>query len=295
MPVRNSEMEAYGDSGLIRKAALRYSHNRLAMVALGVLIVMVLTSLIGPWLNRRLGGYDPTRLVLEDRFQLPSRVHWVGTDDVGHDLFSRLLSGARVSLGLAFLAALMAVIVGGLLGVVAGFAGGWVDDVISALVNTVLAIPALFLLIVLAAYFRPTTLMLAVLVASLSWMEVARLMRGSVLVIKEHDYILAARSVGVPTLRLILRHILPNALPTIVVATYLAMAVALLRESALSYLGLGVQPPEPSWGNMLSKSMSYVFRAPYLLFPPGLAIFATVLCIYLVGDALRDATDPRML
>lgn len=279
---------------LLRMTVRRFLRDRAAVVALVVLIILVLLALGAAWISENITHHEPNALDLSKRFEPPSRTYWMGTDEVGRDVLTRLLFGARISLGIGVLAALVAITLGGIIGALGGYFGGVLDDSLNAIINTFLAVPTIFLLILLAAFVRPTPAMIAVIVGAVSWMGVARLIRGGVLSVKARDYILAARVVGAGDRRIILRHILPNVSSTIIVILYIDIAGAILAESALSFLGLGVQPPDPSWGNMLQKSLNYLFRAPFLIFPPGLAIFVTVLCLYVLGDGLRDALDPRL-
>jgi len=279
---------------LVRMTLLRFWRDKAAVVAMVVLIVFALLAATAPWLSENVTHHEPNLLDLSKRFQLPSKVHWLGTDDVGRDVLTRLLYGARISLGIGLLAAMVAISFGGFVGAVSGYFGGFLDDLINAVINTLLSVPTIFMLILLAAFVRPTPAMIAVIIGSIGWMGVARLVRGGVLAVKARDYILAAQVVGADNRRIILQHILPNVSSTIIVVLYIDIAGAILSESSLSFLGLGVQPPDPSWGSMLQNSLSYLFRAPYLIFPPGLAIFFTVLCLYILGDGLRDALDPRL-
>lgn len=279
---------------LLRMTVRRFLRDRAAVVALVVLIILVLLALGAAWISENITHHEPNALDLSKRFEPPSRTYWMGTDEVGRDVLTRLLFGARISLGIGVLAALVAITLGGIIGALGGYFGGVLDDSLNAIINTFLAVPTIFLLILLAAFVRPTPAMIAVIVGAVSWMGVARLIRGGVLSVKARDYILAARVVGAGDRRIILRHILPNVSSTIIIILYIDIAGAILAESALSFLGLGVQPPDPSWGNMLQKSLNYLFRAPFLIFPPGLAIFVTVLCLYVLGDGLRDALDPRL-
>ena len=279
---------------LVRMTLLRFWQDKAAVVAMVVLIVFALLAAAAPWLSENITHHEPNLLDLSKRFQLPNKVHWLGTDDVGRDVFTRFLYGARISLGIGILAAMVAISLGGFMGAVSGYFGGFLDDLINAVINTLLSVPTIFMLILLAAFIRPTPPMIAVIIGSVGWMGVARLVRGGVLAVKARDYILAAQVVGADSRRIILRHILPNVSSTIIVVLYIDIAGAILAESSLSFLGLGVQPPDPSWGSMLQNSLNYLFRAPYLIFPPGVAIFITVLCLYILGDGLRDALDPRL-
>ena len=279
---------------LARMTVRRFLRDRAAIVALIVLILLVLLAVGAAWISENITHHEPNTLDLSKRFEPPSRTYWLGTDEVGRDVLTRLLYGARISLGIGVLAAIVAISLGGIVGALAGYFGGFMDDSLNAVINTFMAVPTIFLLILLAAFVRPTPAMIAIIVGAVSWMGVARLIRGGVLSVKARDYILAAQVVGANDQRIILRHILPNVSSTIIVILYIDIAGAILAESALSFLGLGVQPPDPSWGNMLQKSLNYLFRAPFLIFPPGLAIFITVLCLYVLGDGLRDALDPRL-
>lgn len=279
---------------LTRMALARFWRDKPAVVALFILLILTSLAVAAPWLADHVLRQQPNALDLSIRFQKPSAEHWLGTDDVGRDVLTRLLFGARISLGIGVLAALVAVTFGGFVGAMAGYFGGVVDDAINAIINTLLSVPTIFLLILLSAYYRPTPVMIAIIVGMVSWMGVARLVRGGFLAVKARDYILAAQVVGANDRRIILRHILPNVSSTMIVVTYIDIADSILAESALSFLGLGVQPPDPSWGNMLQNSLRYLFREPILIFPPGVAIFITVLCLYVLGDGLRDALDPQL-
>lgn len=230
---------------------------------------------------------------LTQRFLPPSAAHWLGTDDFGRDQFARLLFGAQVSLFVGFLAALINLTVGLGLGMSAALYGGRVDDVISWLINTFRSIPGLFLVLIVAAMFRVDKTGLAVIIGLTSWMGGARLVRGQALQIREQEFIGAARSIGATNFRILLKHLLPNVLPIAIVLLGIDVGDAILRESALSYLGLGIQPPDASWGNMLNNAQSFFTRAPWLVYAPGAIIAATVWCLFTLGDGLRDALDPR--
>ncbi len=279
---------------LTRIALRRFLHDRLALAAGAVLLLLAIASAGAPLIAQHVTRYNPDRIELDKRFQPPSLQNWLGTDELGRDVLTRLLFGGQVSLSLGVIAGLVAVIWGGALGAIAGYFGGFADDVISALVSTLLSIPTLFLLILLAVTIKPTPLMIAAVIGGVTWMGVTRLVRGGVLAVRSRDYVDAARVIGATDARIISRHIVPNVTSTLIVVTYIDIATAILTESSLSYLGLGVQPPLSSWGNMLRQSMTYLFKDPWLLVPPGAVIFVTVLCLYIVGDALRDALDPRL-
>ena len=195
---------------------------------------------------------------------------------------------------MAFLTVAMSLCVGTTVGMVAGYYGGWTDDVLMRLVDTVLAIPAIFLFILMSILFRPNAFTLAAIVASVGWGSVARLVRGEVLSVKQRDFILATRSIGARDARLMVRHLLPNVLPVLIVAASLGVGQIILIEAALDFLGLGIQPPTPSWGNMLTNAQSYFFRSGFLVAFPGLTIFVTVLASNIFGNAVRDAFDPRL-
>lgn len=285
---------ARAPESLLWSTLMRFRRDQVAVSALLVLGVLSLLALGASFLGDTVLHQKPNDLDLAKRFLEPSAEHWIGTDDLGRDVLTRLLYGARISLGIGIVAGIVAVLVGGVAGAVSGYFGGVVDDVINALINTLLSVPTIFLLILLAAFVRPSPLMIAVIIGLVSWIGVARLVRGGFLAVKARDYTLAARVVGATDLRIIMQHIMPNVSSTLIVVTYIDIANAILAESSLSFLGLGVQPPDPSWGNMLQNSLRYLFREPYLILPPGLLIFLTVLCLYLLGDGLRDALDPRL-
>jgi peptide/nickel transport system permease protein len=277
-----------------RMVLKRFLRDKLAVSAFIVLLLFVLIAVSAPLLSDHVTRHDPNLLDLSIRFEPPNSDYWLGTDDIGRDVATRLIYGARVSLSIGLIAGLVAVAFGSLLGALAGYFGGFVDDAISALIDTVLALPTIFLLILLSTFVRPSPLTIALIIGMVSWMGVARLVRGGVLAVKERDFITASEVAGASNARIIWRHILPNVASTIIVVAYIDIANAILAESALSFLGLGVQPPDASWGNMLQDSLSYLFREPFLIFPPGLLIFVTVLCLYVLGDGLRDALDPQV-
>ena len=229
--------------------------------------------------------------------------HWLGTDQLGRDQLARLLYGARISLGIALTAATISMFLGVMVGMTAGFFGGAVDDGVMWFINTMTSIPTIYLLIIIVAFFKPTPLTLTLFLGFFGWYGTARFMRGNVFKVRMLDYALAARAVGATNKRIMYQHILPNCLPIIVVITAADMAALILTESILSFLGLGVQPPTPSWGNMLYRANDFIylrnpatgeFLALHLFIWPGVVITLTVLSFFLLGDGLRDALDPML-
>jgi peptide/nickel transport system permease protein len=254
-----------------------------------VVIVLLLLSLLAPWI----APHNPTEINAWHVLSPPSGSHWFGTDELGRDVFSRVLYGARISLKVGFVAIGIAVVVGSAVGLVAGFYGGWLDSLLMRGVDIMLCFPAFFLILAIITFLEPSIWYIMAVIGLTGWMGVARLVRAEVLAIREMDYIMAARCIGCSDLRIILRHILPNALSPVLVAATLGVAGAILTESALSFLGIGVQPPTPSWGNILTSGKDYIEFAWWLSLFPGLAILITVLAYNLLGEGIRDALDPR--
>lgn len=266
----------------------RLRRHRLAVASLAVLAVVAAGCLAAPVL----APYDFDAIDLGSIQEPPSLAHPMGTDDLGRDLFTRVLYGGRVSLVIGLLAALIATGLGTAVGAAAGFLGGWVDGLLMRVTDVALSIPTLPLLIVLGSYVEAAAGSLAVVIGALSWMATARVVRGEVLRIRGMEYVAAARSLGLRDVRILLRHVLPNAAGPIVVGATLAVGNAVIVESSLSFLGLGIQPPTPTWGNLLTDAQATMASKPWLTVFPGLAILVVVLAVNFVGDGLQDALDP---
>lgn len=271
------------------KAWQRFRRHRAALFGATILGLLVLAAFAAPWLS----PYDMRSQNLSAMLEPPSLAHPFGTDELGRDLLTRLLWGGRISLSVGFLATTVAIVLGTVLGGLAGLLGGQVDRVLMRLVDLMLVFPDLMLLILFASLFGTNYLTIVLVLGSLSWMTTARLVRVTFMSLRERDFVEASRALGVRRLALAWRHLLPNALGPIIVAATLNTASAILAESTLSYLGLGIQPPTPSWGNMLQAAQSRLTVAPWAAIFPGVMIFLTVLAINFLGDGLRDAFDPR--
>ena len=272
----------------------RLRANRIGIMAGALIVVFALIAVLAPVFSAVLTHYEPQTIDLSKTFSPPGSGHLLGSDELGRDTLTRLIWGARVTLGVALLTVAVSLTVGTAVGMMAGYYGGWFDDVLMRLVDTVLAIPAIFLFILMSILFKPTPVSLALIIASVGWGQVARLVRGEVLSVKQRDFILATRSIGARHLRLMLRHLLPNVLPVLIVAASLGVGQIILIEAALDFLGLGIQPPTASWGNMLTNAESYFFHSVWLVYFPGVMIFVTVLASNVFGNAIRDAFDPRL-
>ena len=262
-----------------------------ARIGLIVIALLLLMAILAPLLAR----HDPIRVDLLRQLQPPSAEHWMGTDVQGRDVWARLIYGARISLAVGLISQSIALAIGLTLGLIAGYFGRWVDDLVMRLADVTLAFPTLLLLIAMVAALQPSLLVVFVTVGIVGWAGMARLVRGQVLVVRQLEYVHAARALGTPNGRIIARHVLPNVIAPVVIATTLGMAGAIMAEAALSFLGLGVQPPTPSWGAMIAdgRDLSQLRSSPWTSLFPGLAIGVTVLGFNLLGDALRDALDPR--
>lgn len=257
---------------------------------LGVVLTLVLLALGAPLVSG-----DPLRIDLDATLQPPSAAHLLGTDVQGRDVWSRLVHGARVSLLVGIVSQGIALALGVGLGLLAGYYGRWVDETVMRLADVTLAFPSLLLLIAMAAAFSPSLTVVCVTIGVVGWAGMARLVRGQVLVVRELEYVQAMRAIGARDTRILLRHVLPNVAAPVLIAVTLGVAGAIMAEAALSFLGLGVQPPTPSWGAMIAdgRDLSQLRGAPWTSLAPGLAIGAAVLGFNLLGDAVRDATDPR--
>lgn len=266
--------------------------NRNLLLFIGIFIVggMTLAALLAPLI----APHDPTALDIANLLQGPSMSHPFGTDALGRDVLSRMLYGARISMWVGFVAVGLSVAIGLAAGLIAGYFGGLVDEIIMRIVDIMLCFPSFFLILAVIAFLEPSLINIMVIIGLTSWMGVARLVRAETLTLRERDFVSASRLTGAGAPRIILSHILPNALAPVLVAATLGIAGAILTESSLSFLGLGVQPPTPSWGNMLLEGKNVLEIAPWLSVFPGLAIFLTVLGYNLLGESLRDILDPRL-
>jgi ABC-type dipeptide/oligopeptide/nickel transport system permease subunit len=268
----------------------RFRRNRLALVGLALVVVLAASALLAPWL----APHDPARQSLIEKRARPGAKFLLGADEFGRDILSRVIYGSRVALLVGLLSAAIAVVGGLLLGTAAGFAGGWLDAVLMRAIEILLAFPYLLLALAIVAALGPGALNTTIAVGIWGVPAVTRIVRGSVLALRETEYVGAARALGAPAPALLRRHILPNIVPGLIVYATLFMANAILLEAALSFLGLGVQPPTASWGLMVSTGRDVLLVAPHVATVPGLAIMTAVLAFNLVGDGLRDALDPRL-
>jgi len=272
----------------------RLRRDRLTLAAglvfLGLCVVAGLADAINAYVLQR----DPNVQVLTAMYQGPSANHWFGTDEYGRDSAARVIEASRVSLTMGFMVAAIALTVGVVAGLVAAQYGGWVDDLVTFIVNLFSITPTFYVLLILAAWVPPSLVSLALLIAAFGWMGVTRQVRGVSLSIARRDYVLAARALGATDRRIMFQHVLPNVSSIVTIVAGLEVAGAILAESGLSFVGLGIRPPTPSWGNMLTNSLQYVFRDPWLVILPGAFIFVTILSVYLLADGLRDALDPRL-
>lgn len=278
----------------------RFRRNRLAVTGAIILLLLFMVAIFAP----QLSPHDPLKITLAKRFSPPGslspdgKVYLLGTDSYGRDLLSRIIYGSRISLSVGFVSVGIAVTIGIILGSLSGYYGGMVDNIIMRLTDMMLSIPVLFLIITVLAFmgsggFDRIYLIMAIIGVT-SWPGVARLVRAEFLSLRERDFTEAARALGAPDPLIIFRHILPNAMAPVIVSATLRVAGSILTEASLSFLGIGVQPPTPSWGNMLYENQAFMRNAPWASIFPGLAIFVTLMSFYLVGDGLRDALDPRL-
>ena len=274
-----------------RMGLRRFLRHRIAAASALVLLLMVGAAIFaGP-----ISGHDPNAIDLFGIRAAPSSEHWLGTDSTGRDVLSRLLFAARVSLGVGVASAAIAVVIGTLLGSLAGLLGGWVDGLVMRLVDVFMSFPALVILLVVAGVLGPSVLTIVIGIGLFQWPVCGRLVRGVTLSLREQEYVQASRATGAGPFWIMTRHIIPAALPPVSVVATLAVAQAIELEATLSFLGLGIQPPSASWGNMLTdaQSLTVIKSEPWLWLPAGIAIAVTVLAVNFVGDGLRDAVDPR--
>ena len=274
------------DSDFVR----RFMKNRLAISGLVIVLFFFAVSILAPVIS----PHDPSKINRDELLQPPSPDHLFGTDKLGRDVLSRMIYGSRISLKVGFVAVGITIVIGMFLGALAGFYGGILDAVIMRFVDVMLCFPAFFLILAVIAILEPSIWNIMVVIGLTGWMGVARLVRAEFLTLTKRDFILAARAQGAGDFRIIFGHVLPNALGPILVAATLGVAGAILTESALSFLGIGVQPPTPSWGNILTDGQDTIAVAWWLSLYPGLAILLTVLGYNLLGEGIRDAMDPRL-
>lgn len=271
---------------------VRFRRHKLALAGMVILVLLILMSIFAPLITT----HDPYRINPTQTKEPPSREHILGTDTAGRDMWARLAYAGRVSLSVGIVSVSIYLLIGTVLGMAAGFFGGTVDTIIMRLTDTVMSFPGLIIIITVVAFLGPSIYNVMLAIGLLGWPGTCRLTRGQVLALREREFIEAAHCLSVPRWRIITRHLLPNLVPYLIVVATLGMAAAILTEAGLSFLGLGVQPPTPSWGNMLhsAQRLTLLEKYPHLWLPPGFMIAITVLSINFIGDGLRDALDPRM-
>ncbi len=267
-----------------------FKRNRMALTGLALVLGLFVVAIFAHWLV----PYDPNQIDLKQVLMPPSQAHFLGTDTLGRDVLSRIIYGSRISLLVGFVAVGLATLIGLVVGALAGYYGGWVDAALMRLVDLMLCFPTFFLILAVIAVLEPSIWNIMAVIGLTSWMGVARLVRAEFLSLREREFVTAARALGASDVRLALRHMLPNALAPVMVSATLGVAGAILTESALSFLGLGVQPPTPSWGNILTAGKDNIEIAWWLSVFPGLAILITVMSYNLLGEGIREAIDPRL-
>ena len=288
---KNKTLVSEGSKSHLSDAWRKFRRNHLALLGGIIVLIIVLSAILAPWI----APHSFSRQNLRARLNEPSAEHWMGTDGYGRDVFSRVLWGARVSLQIGFGAAGLALIIGVVLGAVAGYYGGWIDNAIMRFTDVMMCIPALFLALTVIALFGASMTNTMIVIGAIYWTRTCRIVRGEFLSLRKRDFTEAARALGLKDSRIIFRHLLPNALAPIIMQGTLFIAQVILIESGLSFLGLGAQPPTPSWGNMLTEGYKLLSIAWWIATFPGIAIFVTVLAFNLLGDGLRDALDPKQL
>jgi ABC-type dipeptide/oligopeptide/nickel transport system permease subunit len=273
------------------RAKTRLLEDRRTQIGVAVIALMLLAAIFAPLIAR----HDPNAIDLIRLLEPPSSDHWLGTDIQGRDVWARLVYGARISLAVGFISQTIALLLGVTLGIIAGFYGKWIDELVMRLADITLAFPTLLLLIAMAAALQPSMEVVFITIGLVGWAGMARLVRGQVLVVRQLEYVQAARALGVSDWRIMVRHVLPNVIAPVIIAATLGIAGAIMAEAALSFLGLGVQPPTASWGSMIAdgRDLDQLRNAPWTSVAPGIAIGVAVLGFNLLGDALRDALDPR--
>ncbi len=271
---------------------LRYRRHRLALIGTVILIILIFIAIFAPVIT----SHDPLTVNIRATKEGPSAEYILGTDTAGRDMWARLAYASRISLSVGIVSVSIYITIGTVLGAVAGYYSGMVDALIMRFTDTVMSFPGLIIIITVVSFIGPSIYNAMLVIGLLGWPGTCRLVRGQVLLLREMEFIEASRSLGIPTRRIILRHILPNVVPYLIVVATLGTAGAILTEAGLSFLGLGVQPPTPSWGNMLNsaRQLTLMEKYPHLWLPPGFMIAITVLSINFIGDGLRDALDPRM-
>jgi peptide/nickel transport system permease protein len=282
---------------LWQNAWWKIRHDKLTVAAFLLLMLMAALAASADFMATNVFQYSFEKQDLLHTYERPAfapLAYLLGTDDLGRSAVVRLLYGGRVSLAVGFIAALVNLTIGIFVGLAAGYFRGIVDDLVTWFVTTLQSIPTLFLLLIIAAIWEPGPVQLTVVIGSLFWVGICLYVRGQTFALREREYVVAAKTIGARDRRIMFDHILPNILPLIFVLAAIDVGAIILVESALSFLGLGILPPTPTWGNMLTGATGNLVRGPWLIYPPGLMIFLTVLCLYLIGDGLRDALDPRV-
>jgi peptide/nickel transport system permease protein len=284
-------------AGFWSDAWWRLRHDPTTLAALAVFSTMVLLAVGADFLADNFFHWSFAKQDLLNTYAKPTLsdpAMWLGADHIGRSEVVRLLYGARVSLFIGVFGMLVTLTIGLVVGISAGYFRGWWDDVVVWLVSTIRSIPTLYLLLIVGLLFRLDPLSLAIFLGVLGWTGICNLARGQTFALRERDFVVAARTIGATPLRIMFRHIFPNLLPLMIVLATIDVAGIILAESAISYIGFGIQPPTPSWGNMITNASTFLYKGPHLIYGPGIAIGLTVLCLYLIGDGMRDALDPRL-
>lgn len=265
-----------------------FKRDKRAMFAISILLLLMVASALA-----FLSPYDPNQLAVQDKLQPPSSSHWFGTDEYGRDYFTRILYGGQVSLAVGFAAMIISVSIGVLFGTISAYVGGALDNFMMRFLDILMSLPSFFLIMILSAYLKLGFVSIILIIGFLSWMDVARIVRAQTLTIKQREFVLYAQATGASKARIIWKHIVPGIIPSIIVAASLNVAYAILTESALSFLGLGIKPPDSSWGSMLNNAQAYIGQASYLAVFPGICVLLLILAFNILGDALQKAIEPK--